>query len=237
MQTNPKTATTCVDTAIAKSIPQSALHLISALEATGFEAWIVGGAVRDAVMGHTCHDIDIATQASCEQTSQVAQSIGFDIHETGVKHGTVTAVAPDPARNAYEVTTYRTDGSYSDGRHPDEVHFVRTIDEDLARRDFTMNAMAWHPTRGLHDPYNGASDIANATIRVVGNARKRFGEDALRILRAARFASQLGFEIEPATFQAMHEQKHMLVKVSHERISAEIDRLLLGKNVASVLVD
>ena len=185
-------------------------------------------------LGRDVHDYDLATTATWDQVEQVFENAGFTVHETGVKHGTVTVVLQG---NAIEVTTYRTDWGYSDGRHPDNVAFVQTIGEDLARRDFTMNALAWHPVRGLIDPYGGAGDIEAGVIRAVGEPKERFSEDALRILRGCRFESQLGFSIDPATYQAMCEKKHLLMRIAKERIVHELDAFVLGAHVRQALLD
>jgi tRNA nucleotidyltransferase (CCA-adding enzyme) len=218
------------------NIPRSAFEILHHLESAGYETWFVGGFVRDSLMGRPCQDIDLATSAHWQDVSRVAAAAGFTVHETGTQHGTVTVVSPAPAHEAYEITTFRTDGSYKDGRHPDSVIFVKTINEDLARRDFTINAIAWHPDRGLFDPFNGEGDIHTQVIRVCGDPKQRFKEDALRILRAARFASQLGFEIELSTQDAMTRSKNLLHKISKERIAAEIDKLLLGPHAGHAII-
>ena len=216
-------------------LPESARRVIDALETAGFEAWVVGGFVRDALLGRSVHDVDIATNALWQDAKQACESAGLRTYETGTAHGTISVQA---ARDAIaEVTTYRTEGAYSDARHPDEVRFVTSIEEDLARRDFTMNAIAYHPARGLHDPYQGSADIAAGVIRAVGDPQKRFAEDALRILRALRFASELGFALDPATQKAANACAKQLDLIAPERISAELNRLLCGQNVRAVLMD
>lgn len=210
------------------------------LEQAGFEAWVVGGFVRDALMGRPSHDIDIASSASWQEVQRVSEAAGFSTHETGVAHGTLTVVVPDRADeqvlHAVEVTTFRADGAYGDSRHPDRVEFVRSIEEDLARRDFTINALAYHPQRGLLDLYDGVDDMQAGVIRMVGDPHERMAEDALRILRACRFSSQLGFGIEGATFQAMLERKHLLARVSTERVTSELTGFLLGDHVHDALM-
>lgn len=208
-------------------VPAFGMDVLQALEAAGFDAWFVGGYVRDALMGRTAHDVDIATDAHWQQVQHACAAAGFATHETGVKHGTLTVV-PD-GEHAVEVTTFRTDGAYLDGRHPNDVSFVTSIEEDLCRRDFTMNALAYKPDTGIFDPLGGIADIEQRIIRVVGNPEKRFKEDALRILRACRFASQLGFTIEPDTLAAMRASKHLLENVSQERTTHELDELLMGR--------
>ena len=218
------------------NIPVSveAVKALEALEGAGHEAWVVGGCVRDALLGREVNDFDIATSAHWEQTERVMHGAGFAVHRTGVKHGTVTATLDGVP---LEITTYRSDGSYSDGRHPDEVTFVGNIEEDLARRDFTVNALAFHPERGLLDCWGGVDDLEAGVIRTVGDPARRFGEDGLRILRGCRFASQLGFSIEPDTLQAMKSRKRMLLGVSAERVTHELDALLLGDCVHDALME
>lgn len=216
------------------TLSKPAGQALALLEAAGFESWCVGGCVRDALLGREVNDYDIATAASWEDAERVLAEGGFAIHRTGVKHGTVTAVLDG---EALEVTTYRTDGAYADGRHPDGVTFVKSIEEDLARRDFTVNALAYHPERGLLDCWGGLDDLQKSLIRAVGDPAKRFSEDGLRILRGCRFASQLGFAIEPETLQAMRASKKMLACVSAERVTHELDGLLLGDHVRDALVE
>lgn len=163
-------------------LPASVCAVIDALEKRGFEAWVVGGFVRDALRGVAPHDADIATNAHWEQTREACLASGMAVHETGTKHGTVTVVYQN---EPIEVTTFRTEGAYTDHRHPDSVLFVDTIEQDLARRDFTINAMAFHPVRGLVDPFDGQNDLANKIIRCVNDPGIRLQEDALRILRAS----------------------------------------------------
>lgn len=214
-------------------VPPQARRVIEVLEAAGFEAWCVGGFVRDSLLGRPVSDIDIACSALWPQTEEACLAAGMRVHRTGEKHGTVTVVCDDAA---FEVTTFRVDGAYSDARHPDEVRFVRSLKEDLARRDFTINAMAYHPLRGLADPFGGLEDARRGIIRTVGDPAQRFGEDALRILRACRFSSQLGFSLDGATYQAMLEGKRGLLRMSSERITAELQKLLLGDNVCDALL-
>lgn len=220
-------------TSPALPVPPQARRVIEVLEAAGFEAWCVGGFVRDSLLGRPVSDIDIACSALWPQTEEACLAAGMRVHRTGEKHGTVTVVCDDAA---FEVTTFRVDGAYSDARHPDEVRFVRSLKEDLARRDFTINAMAYHPLRGLADPFGGLEDARRGIIRTVGDPAQRFGEDALRILRACRFSSQLGFSLDGATYQAMLEDKRGLLRVSSERITTELQKLLLGGNVRDALL-
>lgn len=214
-------------------VSPEARDIICALEDAGYEAWVVGGCVRDSLLGRPVNDIDIATSAPWRETQRVCESAGMATFETGVKHGTLTVALRG---RTFEVTTYRTEGSYSDGRHPDSVRFVGDVVEDLARRDFTVNAMAYHPARGLCDPFGGRSDLEARTIRAVGKPEERFAEDALRILRGARFASQLGFSIEPETFNGMLAERGNLEHVSAERIAREFTGLLTGDNVYNALM-
>ena len=214
-------------------LPSYALAAMDALEGAGHEAWCVGGCVRDALLRRPVSDYDIACSAEWRETERVLQKEGFSVHRTGVKHGTVTAVLDG---HAMEITTFRSDGPYSDGRHPDSVKFVNSIEEDLARRDFTVNALAYHPSRGLLDCWEGLADLDCGIIRAVGTPGDRFKEDALRILRGCRFASQLGFTLDADTKQAMWSHKLRMVHVSSERITHELSALLLGDHVHDALL-
>ncbi|MDO4289842.1 MAG: HD domain-containing protein [Eggerthellaceae bacterium] len=243
------------------SLPPTAVLLLDALENAGHEAWCVGGFVRDALLGRDSHDVDVATSAHWREVKSICEAQGWRTYETGVKHGTLTVVvssgksiaaesgggdsgggenagggAHHADETVIEVTTYRCDGAYSDARHPVGVRFVSTIEEDLARRDFTINALAYHPVRGFVDPYGGLDDLQSGVIRAVGDPDKRFAEDALRTLRGCRFCSQLGFRIESETYQAMLAHKSLLAKVSTERITHELDALLLGDHVHDALL-
>lgn len=213
-------------------IPQSAQTILDLLEAAGHEAYVVGGCVRDVLMGRTPNDWDITTSARPEQTKAVAADAGFKTIDTGIKHGTVTVIVD---HEPFEVTTYRADGSYSDGRHPDSIEFLDRIDGDLARRDFTINAMAYNPSRGLVDRFGGQADFEAGILRAVGNPRERFTEDALRIVRGLRFAAQLGFAIEPGTSDAMHVLRSLLDNIAVERIWVEFRGLLEGPYAVDVL--
>ena len=214
-------------------LSQACLDVLGAIEEAGFGAWVVGGCVRDALLGRTSPDVDIATSASWEQVRDVCCARGMAVHETGTKHGTVTVVAQG---QVFEVTTFRVDGTYSDARHPDSISVAASIEEDLSRRDFTINAMAYHPQRGLRDPFGGRADLDQGIIRAVGDPSLRFAEDALRILRGVRFASQLGFHIEPATLEGMNASAKLLGGISAERVRIELDKLLLGQHVRSALL-
>lgn len=225
-----------------------AIQVLDAIESKGFEGWLVGGCVRDAILGRPLHDIDITTSAHWEEVEDICTDAGMKVRQSGIKHGTVTVIVasedafeedanPIDAPNAFEVTTYRIDSpTSSDSRHPDHVDFTESIEEDLARRDFTMNAMAWHPTRGLLDPFGGQKDMDDRIIRVVRDPKERFREDALRILRGCRFASELGFDIERETLFWMRSCKHLLLKISEERITSEMDRLLMGDHVHDAMM-
>ncbi len=215
-------------------LPPFAIRALDTLEAAGYESWVVGGYVRDTLLGKPSNDIDIATCAPWRDTQRVFEAAGCRTHETGTAHGTLTVIVDGAS---LEVTTFRVDGSYHDGRHPDHVAFVQSIEEDLARRDFTMNALAYHPQRGLLDPFGGLHDLQNCLVRAVGNPTKRFSEDALRILRACRFASQLGFSLDEETYAGMMSNKGMLTRISSERVTHELELLLLGSHAGSVLAD
>ena len=221
-----------LDPTVVIPLPQRTLAALDALENAGFETWIVGGYVRDALLGRPSSDIDIATQAHWQDVQRVFEGQGYRTHETGTAHGTLTVIVDE---QALEVTTYRSDGAYADARHPNQVSFVRTIAEDLARRDFTMNALAYHPARGLFDPYGGHADLEARIIRAVGDPDRRFSEDALRMLRACRFAAELGFAIDPNTFEGMLANKGLLPRISTERITHELQRLLLGEHAGRAL--
>lgn len=210
--------------------PRPVTELIEALNRAGYEAYAVGGCVRDALLGIDPNDWDLTTSATPEQVKAVfARS---RVIETGMKHGTVTVMKGGVP---YEITTYRKDGAYTDHRRPDHVDFVSDLKEDLMRRDFTVNAMACHPQTGLVDLFGGQEDLKSGVIRCVGVPDHRFNEDALRILRAARFASAYDFDIEPATAEAALRLAPTLTNVSPERIFVEIKKLLCGKGVRRVL--
>ena len=198
-----------------------AAALLTRLHAAGHAAYAVGGCVRDSLLGQTPHDWDLCTSATPEQ---VLELFG-EAHciPTGLQHGTVTV---KHGGELYEITTFRTEGAYSDGRHPDHVAFVPDVKEDLARRDFTINAMAYNAEEGLIDPFGGQTDLAVGIVRAVGEPQRRFEEDALRILRLYRFAARFGFAIDPATGQAARALCRHLDCVSEERIAEELSRLL-----------
>ena len=201
------------------NLPADVSKIINILESNGHEAYAVGGCVRDCILGKIPHDWDITTSALPEQVKALFERT-FD---TGIEHGTVTVLLHG---EGYEVTTYRVDGKYEDGRHPKEVTFTASLEEDLKRRDFTINAMAYNDTRGLVDLFGGEQDLENGIIKAVGNPTERFTEDALRMLRALRFSAQLGFEIEPATYDAIKTLAPTLDRISAERIQVELVKLI-----------
>ncbi|MBQ2581581.1 MAG: CCA tRNA nucleotidyltransferase [Ruminococcus sp.] len=214
------------------SIPDYAQKALSLLHAQGFKAYIVGGCVRDAVLGKTPNDYDICTDCTPDVMKKVFS--GFTTIETGIKHGTLTVLID---RQPLEITTFRSDGTYTDHRKPDSVKFEKELSEDLKRRDFTVNALCCNDDEGVVDMFGGLDDIKNKVIKCVGKPQERFDEDALRILRALRFSSVLDFEIEPATSQAIHEQKELLRAISAERIAAELKKLLCGRDPARILLE
>ncbi|MBD5475098.1 MAG: CCA tRNA nucleotidyltransferase [Lachnospiraceae bacterium] len=200
-------------------MPDKVHKIIEILEAAGYEAYAVGGCVRDSILGREPNDWDITTSAKPEETKSLfARTI-----DTGIKHGTVTVMLD---KEGFEVTTYRIDGIYEDSRHPKEVTFTASLEEDLKRRDFTVNAMAYNERTGLVDIFRGVADIEHGIIRCVGNAEERFTEDALRMLRAVRFSAQLGYGIEEETKQAIRRLAPNLKKISAERIQAELVKLV-----------
>lgn len=211
-------------------IPSDAIRVIETLNNSGYEAYLVGGCVRDMLMGVESHDWDICTNATPDETKRVMKEHKIYTFDSGIKHGTITAVING---ENYEVTTYRSEADYSDGRHPDKVEFITDIHEDLKRRDFTINAMAYNPlTDELIDDFNGHLDLQNGIIRAVGNASERFDEDSLRILRALRFAIKYQFDIDEYTSLSMHRQRGLLVNISKERITDEVRKMLTsGKPV------
>ena len=202
-------------------IPDGVERIIQKLNHHGYEAFAVGGCIRDTLLGREPKDWDITTSAS---PGQVKELFGRTL-DTGIQHGTVTVM---DGRTGYEVTTYRVDGEYEDGRHPKSVKFTSSLKEDLKRRDFTINAMAYSHERGLVDEFGGLEDLKSRVIRCVGKPEERFGEDALRMLRAIRFSAQLDFSIDPGTWAAVKAIAPNLKKVSKERIQAELTSLLLS---------
>lgn len=212
-------------------LPAGAQLILEKLHRQGEKAYVVGGCVRDSLMGSDPHDWDICTSAQPGQVKEILK--GYRVLDTGLRHGTVTVL--DENGEPYEVTTFRTEAGYTDGRHPDSVQFVRSISEDLSRRDFTMNAMAYNDQEGVVDPFGGREDLQKGLIRCVGAPDTRFSEDALRILRAVRFSAQFGFCIEPSTAAAMCRQKGRLEHVSDERIGAEFKKIVCAPYAADAI--
>lgn len=211
-------------------LPGPVLQAINALNAAGYAAYAVGGCVRDWVLGLPPHDYDICTSARPEQMRQVfARERTI---ETGIRHGTLTVLL---FGMPLEITTFRLDGAYLDGRHPQQVQFTARVEDDLSRRDFTVNAMAYHPAQGLLDPFGGREDCRRGIIRCVGDPLRRFDEDALRILRALRFSARLGFAIDAETARAIFLLHERLSLISHERIAAELTGLLLAPHAHELL--
>ena len=203
------------------TLPRKVLMIINNLQLHGYEAFAVGGCVRDSILARRPEDWDITTSAKPEEIKRLFRRTV----DTGIEHGTVTVII---GKDSYEVTTYRVDGAYEDGRHPKEVRFTSRLEEDLQRRDFTINAMAYNDDVRLVDVFGGMKDLNHHLIRCVGDPRDRFSEDALRILRAVRFSAQLNFPIEPDTAEAIKELAPTLEKISAERIQAELVKLLVS---------
>ncbi len=210
-------------------IPKHVEYVLTILETAGHAAWCVGGCVRDALLGRTPKDWDVTTSARPEETLAV---FGSQALPTGLKHGTVTIKTEE---GPVEVTTYRIDGAYQDHRHPASVTFTRSVDQDLARRDFTVNAMAWNLRGEFRDPWGGRTDLEKKVLRCVGDPDRRFQEDALRILRGLRFGATLGFSIEPGTEEAIQRNREGLRDIAAERIQVEFFKLLAGKQAAEAL--
>lgn len=214
------------------NIPDYVNSALSALYAAGFESFVVGGCVRDALMGKAPVDWDVCTSARPAQIKAVF--CGQKTIDIGMKHGTVAVLT---SGGPLEITTYRIDGEYLDNRHPEKVEFTDDLTEDLARRDFTMNAMAYHPEDGLRDPFDGQKAIASRMIQCVGEPKRRFEEDALRILRGLRFAAVLGFRIEEKSRKAMRQCQTLIKNVSKERINVELSKLIMGESADEILMD
>lgn len=210
-------------------MPEAVRNVLQTLENAGHEAWCVGGCVRDTLLGKTPEDWDVTTNAMPEETMAV---FGAEAFPTGLQHGTVTVRA---GGRSIEVTTYRVDGAYHDHRRPDSVTFTRSLEEDLARRDFTVNAMAMDLRGQLKDLFGGQEDLKNGLLRCVGEPDRRFDEDALRLLRGLRFASVLGFSVEEETARSIHRKRDGLRDIAAERIQTELLKLLCGKAAAEVL--
>lgn len=211
-------------------VPNHINKILSLLHSRGHSAYIVGGAVRDALLGFEGNDFDITTSATPGEIKEVLSE--YKTLDTGIKHGTVTAVSD---KGNVEITTYRIEGVYSDNRRPDGVEFTRSLREDLARRDFTVNALCYNENEGLIDLFFGKDDLTNKTIRTVGEASLRFSEDALRILRGVRFCAQLGFSAEESTKNAMHSLFHLLKNISRERIKTELEKTIISHYAENTL--
>ena len=203
------------------TLPRKVLMIINNLQLHGYEAFAVGGCVRDSILARRPEDWDITTSARPEEIKKLFRRTV----DTGIEHGTVTVLI---GKDSFEVTTYRVDGAYEDSRHPTEVRFTSRLEDDLQRRDFTINAMAYNDEVRLVDVFGGMRDLNHHLIRCVGDPKERFSEDALRILRAVRFSAQLNFPIEPYTAEAVKELAPTLAKISAERIQAELVKLLVS---------
>ncbi len=214
------------------AIPSPVMHALTLLNDSGYEAYVVGGCVRDSLLGMEPQDWDITTSALPEETAQVFCS--YKIIETGLQHGTLTVLLEGMP---LEITTYRIDGSYTDSRRPDSVIFTRSLQEDLRRRDFTVNALAYHPDTGIVDHFSGLVDLTERRICCVGDPELRFSEDALRLARALRFSATLGFKIERITAATIHRLAPLLRRVATERIAEELKKLLCGKDVRRVMLE
>lgn len=210
---------------IAIEIPKDVAYVIEILENKGYEAFVVGGCVRDSLLGRKPKDWDITTNALPLDVLNLFKGLGLNVIETGLKHGTVTIMIN---HIGYEVTTYRIDGEYEDSRRPKEVKFVSSLKQDLARRDFTINSMAYNFEKGLVDPFNGLEDLKNKTIKCVGNPEDRFSEDALRMMRAIRFSAQLGFNVDYKVNEAIYQLNKNLKNISIERMREEFNKILLS---------
>lgn len=210
----------------AEHFPQKVFKLISLLEAEGYETWLVGGAVRNALLGKATDDFDLTTAALPDQFCNILSEAGYDVIPTGWQFGTATVCLD--RRLKCEITTFRQESDYSDFRHPDRVRYSNSLSQDLKRRDFTINAIAWHPVRGLLDETGGVADLMAGVIQTVGKPEERFAEDPLRILRALRFAAALDFDIENVTGSAMYQYRYNLQRIARERIAIEWNQILLG---------
>ena len=212
-------------------MPKNVEMIIEKLILNGYEAYAVGGCIRDSIMGIEPKDWDICTSALPEETKSIFKD--YRIIETGIKHGTVTILIE---KQMYEVTTFRIDGIYQDNRHPESVTFVSAVKEDLARRDLTINALAYNNRSGIIDYFGGLQDLKNKKISCVGNADKRFNEDALRILRAIRFSAVYGFDIKEETDNSIHQNAYLIANISNERINAELNKILLSDKPSDILL-
>ena len=220
-------------TEIEINLPDDIQEIMSVIREYGATSYVVGGCVRDSILGREPHDWDICTPALPGELLVEFEEKGYRVIPTGLQHGTITV---NLNGNNYEITTFRRDGDYSDGRHPDTVEFTSDLIYDLERRDFTINAMAYNPEEGLVDPFNGCRDIQNRIIRCVGNPDDRFQEDGLRILRALRFSCQLNFVIDETTGRAMLDNKELISNVSMERINAEFTKMINAEYISSFML-
>ena len=211
-------------------IPRAVEQCIEKLNNAGFEGFVVGGCVRDSIIGRVPNDWDVCTSALPDETKTVFKE--YKTVDVGIAHGTVAVVFPE---ESIEITTYRIDGEYKDNRRPEKVEFTSKIEEDLSRRDFTINAMAYNYESGLVDFFNGKKDIEGKTIRCVGNPYKRFNEDALRIMRALRFAAQLNYTIEKCTLEAIEDTVELLSNISAERIAVELNKLVMAEDPENMI--
>lgn len=209
------------------NIPKKIERILQKINSAGYEAYIVGGCVRDCFLQRQPQDWDITTSAEPEQIKKIFNRT----YDTGLQHGTVTVLWEG---EHYEITTYRIEGKYDDCRHPNNVTFTKSLKEDLQRRDFTINAIAYHPQQGIKDYFLGQKHIEQKIIKGVGNATERFQEDALRMLRALRFSAQIGFDIEQSTYEALQQQKELIKKISVERIHDELEKILLSKYLEKI---
>ena len=207
-------------------------ELLDRIQVEGFEAYFVGGAVRDFIMDKAFQDIDITTSAHPEEIKRIFSDC--NVIDTGIKHGTVTVMYKN---RPIEITTFRTELGYEDNRHPDKVVFCKNLSEDLKRRDFTVNSLCIDNKGEIIDIFGGIEDIKSKTLKAIGNAEERFKEDALRILRALRFASVLGFDIDKNTARAIHKCKDLILNVANERIASELRKMITGKNIRNVLLE
>ena len=228
-----------IDTKANFKLNECAHYCYDRLINAGEEAFFVGGCVRDQILGIKPHDFDLATSASPNRLLSIFDCDENSIITAGIKHGTVGIARKNSYRlfETCEITTYRSDGTYQDHRHPHEVQFVNSLEEDLKRRDFTINALAYSPTSGIIDNFGGLDDIKSGIIKCIGDPKKRFSEDALRILRAARFIAQTGFDLDSETMFYALTKKHLLLEISSERITSELEKLLQGKFVKKALLE
>ncbi|MBQ1531473.1 MAG: CCA tRNA nucleotidyltransferase [Solobacterium sp.] len=212
---------------------EEAVFIVKTLRDHG-TAFVVGGCVRDKLMGVDVHDEDITTSILPQKVSEIFKELGYPVIPTGIKHGTVTVLIN---RKPYEITTYRIDGNYTDGRHPDSISFTADVKDDLARRDFTINAIAYDPVNDeIIDPYHGIDDIKNKIVRAVGDPNDRIAEDRLRMMRAVRFAAEKGMVIEPGLYRAVRNYAHEITSVSAERIGEELHKMMTGRDPREALV-